>query len=81
MLLNSTYSKDFGKHLLQRSKEIAAFATPGGVFQYKIKPFGMKNLIVTFQRLINIVIAGLHASKAYIDDAILSMMNGKNIYN
>ena len=62
VLLNSTYLKDFGMHLLQRSKEIAAFATPGGVFQYKIKPFGIKNLSITFQRLINMVIAGLHAS-------------------
>ena len=34
-------------------------------------PFGMKNSLATFQRLINMIINGLDNCKAYIDDAII----------
>ena len=30
--------------LSERAKEISAFATPHGLYQYKVMPFGMKNL-------------------------------------
>ena len=39
--------------LSSRAKEISAFTTPDGLFQYKVMPFGMKNAPATFQRLIN----------------------------
>ena len=42
--------------LTDRAKEISAFATPDGVFSYKVTPFGMKNSGSTFQRLMNRVI-------------------------
>ena len=29
--------------LTDRAKEISAFVTPDGLFQYKVMPFGMKN--------------------------------------
>ena len=54
-----------------RAKEISAFVTPDGLFQYKVAPFGMKNSPATFQRLINNVIAGLDGCEAYIDDIII----------
>ena len=57
--------------LTDRAKEISAFAAPDGLFNYKIMPFGMKNLSASFQRLINMVTSGLPGCKAYIDDAIL----------
>lgn len=57
--------------LTERAKEISAFATPDGLYQYKVMPFGMKNSPATFQRLINKVIAGLHGCEAYIDDVII----------
>ena len=57
--------------LTQRAKEVSAFVTPDGLFQYKIMPFGMKNSPATFQRLINLLIAGLDGVDAYIDDVIL----------
>ena len=57
--------------LTDRAKEISAFVTPDGLFQYKVAPFGMKNSPATFQRLINNVIAGLDGCEAYIDDIII----------
>ena len=57
--------------LTDRAKEIAAFVTPDGLYQYKVMPFGMKNSPATFQRLINMIITGLDNCKAYIDDAII----------
>ena len=57
--------------LTDRAKEIAAFVTPDGLYQYKVMPFGTKNSPATFQRLINMIITGLDNCKAYIDDAII----------
>ena len=57
--------------LTDRAKEISAFVTPDGLFQYKVTPFEMKNSPATFQRLINSVTAGLDGCEAYIDDVII----------
>ena len=57
--------------LTDRAKEISAFVTPNGLYQYKVMPFGMKNSPATFQRLTNMIITGLDNCKAYIDDAII----------
>ena len=57
--------------LTDRAKEISAFVTPDGLYQYKVMPFGMKNSPATFQRLINMIITGLDNCNAYIDDAII----------
>ena len=57
--------------LTDRAKEISAFVIPDELYQYKVKPFGMKNSPATFQRLINVVITRLDNCKAYIDDAII----------
>ena len=57
--------------LTDRAKEISAFVTPDGLYQYKVMPFGMKNSPATFQRLINMIIMGLDNCKADIDDAII----------
>ena len=57
--------------LTDRAKEISTFATPDGLFQYKVMPFGMKNAPATFQRMINKVIAGLEGCQGYIDDVIV----------
>ena len=57
--------------LMDRAKEISAFVTPDGLYQYKVMPFGMKNWPATFQHLINMIITGLDNCKAYIDDAII----------
>ena len=57
--------------LTDRAKEVSAFATPNGLYQYKVMPFGMKNSPATFQRLVNNVICGLDGCDAYIDDFII----------
>ena len=56
--------------LTHRAKEISVFVTPDGLYQYKVMPFGMKNLPAT-QRLINGLIFDLDSCKANIDDAII----------
>ena len=57
--------------LTERAKEISAFVTSDGLFQYNIMPFDMKNSSATFQRLVNTVISGLDGCDAYIDDVII----------
>ena len=57
--------------LTDRAKEISAFVTPDGLYQYKVMPFGMKNSPATFQRLVNGLIFGLDGCKAYVNDAII----------
>ena len=57
--------------LTDRAKELSAFVTPDGLYQFKVMPFGMKNSPATFQRLINSVISGLGGCDAYIDDVII----------
>ena len=57
--------------LTNRAKEISAFVTPEGLYQYKVMPFGMKNSPATFQHLVNSLISNLAGCKAYIDDTII----------
>ena len=57
--------------LTERAKEISAFVTPQGLYQYKVMPFGMKNSSATFQRLMNMVIRDIEGCDAYIDDVIV----------
>ena len=57
--------------LTARAKEVSAFVTPDGLYQYKVMPFGMKNAPATFQRLINGVLSGLDGCEAYIDDVVV----------
>ena len=57
--------------LTDRAKEISAFVTPDGLYQYKFMPFGMKHSPASFQRLINKVIADLESCEAYVNDVII----------
>ena len=57
--------------LTDRANEVSAFATPNGLYQYKVMPFGMKNSPATFQQLVNNVICGLDGCDAYIDEVII----------
>ncbi|XP_072182212.1 uncharacterized protein [Diadema setosum] len=57
--------------LTQRAKEISAFVTSKGLFQYTVMPFGMKNAPATFQRMMNELICGLDGCEVYIDDVVV----------
>ncbi|CAB4005229.1 Retrovirus-related Pol poly from transposon, partial [Paramuricea clavata] len=57
--------------LSERAKEVSAFVTPRGLYQYKVMPFGMRNSPATFQRLINQIISQIDGCEGYIDDVII----------
>ena len=52
--------------LIDKAKEVSAFATLNGLYKYKVMPFGMKNSPAMFQRLVNNVICGLHGCDDYV---------------
>ena len=57
--------------LTEKAKEVSAFVTPDGLFQYRVMPFGMKNAPATFQRMINSIYCGLKGCDAYLDDIVV----------
>jgi transposase InsO family protein len=57
--------------LTERAKEISAFITPSGLYQYKVMPFGTKNSSATFQRLMNHITRNLAGCEVYIDDVVI----------
>ncbi|XP_076062441.1 uncharacterized protein LOC143037773 [Oratosquilla oratoria] len=57
--------------LSERSRAISAFITPEGLYQFTVLPFGLRNAPATFQRLMNIVTAGLVGVRCYLDDLVV----------
>ena len=57
--------------LTEQAKEISAFVTPDGFYQYKVMAFGMKNSQATFQRMMNEIIFELEGCDVYVDDLII----------
>ena len=47
------------------------------LYQWKFLPFGLKNALVKFQRVIDIVLVGLPFVKCYIDDILVFNEVGK----
>ena len=54
--------------LTERAKEISAFVTPDGLYQYKVMPFGKKNSQASFQRMMDKCLNGLESVGIYVDD-------------
>ena len=53
--------------LTQQAHEITAFATPSGLYQYKVMLFGMKNAPATFQRMVNKLVRDIDGCEGYIE--------------
>ena len=57
--------------LTQRAREVSAFVTPSGLYQYKVMLFGMKNAPATFQRMVNKLVRDIDGCEGYIDDVVI----------
>ena len=57
--------------LTNRAKQLSAFVTPDGLYQYRVMPFGLKNAPATFQRMINQLLGRMEGCEAYIDDVVV----------
>lgn len=57
--------------LSKRAREISAFITPFGLFSYTVMNFGLQNASATFQRLMNMVVAGLEGCAVYLGDVVI----------
>ena len=56
-----------------RDKEKTAFVTPSGAWQFRCMPFGLRNAPATFQRAMDMVLAGAKWNHClvYIDDILI----------
>lgn len=57
--------------LTARAQKISAFVTPFGLYEYTVMSFGLCNAPATFQRLMNMVVAGLEGVAVYLDDVVV----------
>lgn len=55
---------------MDREREISAFVTPSGLYEYNVLLFGMKNSPATFQIMIHSVVQCLPNTSTYIDDLV-----------
>lgn len=57
--------------LSKRARENSAFITPFGLFSYTVMNFGLQNASATFQRLMNMVVAGVEGCAVYLGDVVI----------
>lgn len=57
------------------ASNISAFVTPDTFAQYTVMAFGLRNDPATFQRLVNVVLAGVPKCNAYLDDLVVYSSN------
>lgn len=57
----------------QRSKEKTAFISHAGLFEFNVMPFGLTNAPATFQRMMDLVLAGIkwQSCLVYLDDILV----------
>ncbi|GFR84971.1 Pol polyprotein [Elysia marginata] len=49
-----------------------AIITPFGLYEFLRMPFGLKNAVQTFQRLMDTVLLGLSCEFVYLDDILVA---------
>ena len=59
--------------LAERDKEKTAFSVPRGKFEFNVTPYGLCNAGATYQRMMDICLAGLPSDRvlAYMDDIVV----------
>ena len=57
--------------LAEQAKEITAFQTPLGLFQFSVMPFGLTNASASFSRIMRVLLRGMHNVDNFIDDIII----------
>ena len=57
----------------EASKELTAFSTTEGHYQFRVMPFGLRNAPTTFSCLMDLVLTGIKGDfvMAYLDDIII----------
>ena len=57
----------------ERDREKTAFVTPGGLYEFKVMPFGLNTAPATFQRVMDTVLSGLkwQSCLVYLDDVVV----------
>lgn len=65
--------------MAENSKELTAFRTHDGLYQFKVMPFGLTNAPASFQKMINLMFAGLKGPnlQVFIDDVCVATVNWK----
>ena len=55
------------------SRELTAFSTESGLYQYRVMPMGATGSPATFQRLMNVLLSGIptEQAQAYLDDLLV----------
>ena len=57
--------------LREEDRDKTAFATPNGLYRWKVMPFGLKNATAAFQRMMTDVLKGLEGVRVYVDDVVI----------
>lgn len=58
----------------EKSKELTAFRTGEGLYQFRVMPFGLTNAPASFQKMINLMFAGLKGLnlQVFLDDVCIA---------
>ena len=61
--------------LAEKSKQLTAFKTPKGLFQFRVMAFGLVSAPVTFSRLMRKLLHGMESIDYFLDDVIVFTKN------
>ncbi|XP_042865110.1 uncharacterized protein LOC122248852 [Penaeus japonicus] len=53
------------------SRELTAFASPAGLYQFRVLPFGLTNSPAVFNRVMREVLQGVRGVEAFVDDILV----------